>query len=142
MPLAYVLSTALVPEWRGKPSRTQWPDRALAGTFSQAWMKETHAPLRIVASDGWLGGLIAMRLEPRASIFIDGNPRHAPWITKDRLAREGALVVWQTSATDSPPPALSLPGMRMMGVKTFSWPREPGTKPLRIGWAILPPARP
>ena len=142
MPLAYVLSTALVPEWRGKPSRTQWPDRALAETFSAAWMAQTHAPLRIVESDGWLGGLIAMRLEPRASIFIDGNPRHAPWITRGRLAREGALVVWQTSKTDSPPPALSLPGMRMMGVKTFPWPREPKTKPLRIGWAILPPARP
>jgi hypothetical protein len=141
MPLAYVLATSLVPEWREKPSRTQWPDRALAGTFAEAWSDETHQPLDIVASDGWLGGLIAMRLQPSASLFIDGDVRHAPWITPARLAREGALVVWQTGRTDSPPPGLTLPGMRIMGVKNFTWPREPKAKPLRIGWGILLPSK-
>jgi hypothetical protein len=142
MPLAYVLSTAWVPEWRGKPSRTQWPDRAMAQEFSTDWTNATHRPLDIVAGDGWLGGLIAMRLAPRASIYIDGDPRHAPWITPEKLAREGALVVWQTHANDSPPATLNLPGMRIMGVKTFTWPREPRAKPLRIGWGILPPSEP
>jgi 4-amino-4-deoxy-L-arabinose transferase-like glycosyltransferase len=142
MPLAYVLSTAWVPEWRGKPSRTQWPDRAMAQEFSADWTNATHRPLGIVAGDGWLGGLIAMRLAPRASIYIDGDPRHAPWITPEKLAREGALVVWQTHANDSPPATLNLPGMRIMGVKTFTWPREPRAKPLRIGWGILPPSEP
>jgi len=135
-----VLSTALVPEWRGKASRTQWPDRAMAQTFAAAWEQQTHRPLSIVASDGWLGGLIAMRLQPRASIYIDGDPRHAPWIAPQRLAREGALVVWQTHTNDSPPATLNLPGMRIMGVKTFAWPREPRAKPLRLGWGILPPS--
>jgi len=140
MPFAYVLSTDLGPAWSGgKPSRTQWPDRAMAQAFSAAWTNETHRPLSIVASDGWLGGLIAMRTEPRSSIFIDADPRHAPWITSQRLTREGALVVWQTHANDSPPATLNLPGMRMMGVKTFTWPREPRRAPLRIGWAILVP---
>jgi 4-amino-4-deoxy-L-arabinose transferase-like glycosyltransferase len=142
MPFAYVLSTDLAPAWRGKPSRTQWPDRALAETFSAAWTHEVHRPLTIVAGDGWLGGLIAMRTLPRASIFIDADPRHAPWITRARLAREGALVVWQTHANDSPPATLNLPGMRIMGVKTFTWPREPRAKPLRVGWAILAPLDP
>jgi 4-amino-4-deoxy-L-arabinose transferase-like glycosyltransferase len=139
MPLAYVLSTDLVPAWRGKPSRTQWPDRVMAQSFSSAWTNETHRPLTIVAGDGWLGGLIAMRTAPRASIFIDGDPRHAPWITPQRLAREGALVVWQTHTNDSPPATLNLPGMRIMGVKTFTWPRELHAKPLTVGWGILAP---
>src|SRR5580698_8298889 len=37
MPFAYVVATALGPEWRSKPSRTEWPDRALAETFSASW---------------------------------------------------------------------------------------------------------
>ncbi len=139
LPLAYVLSTAIGPEWRGKPSRTEWPDRALAQTFSASWQSAVHRPLDIVAGDGWLAGLIALRVQPRASVFIDADPRHAPWITKARLAREGALVVWQTGGTDSPPAALALPGLRVMGVKTFSWPREPSAKPLRVGWGIVAP---
>jgi len=140
LPLAYVLSTAWVPEWRGKPSRTQWPDRAMAQTFASAWEEATHTPLRIVASDGWTGGLIALRAPGRPSIFIDCDPRHAPWITPARLSREGALVVWQTRTNDSPPATFNLPGMRIMGVKTFAWPREPRAKPLRLGWGIIPPS--
>ena len=139
LPFAYALSTAIVPEWRGKPSRTEWPDRALAETFSTAWQGSVHRPLDIVAGDGWLAGLIALRARPRASVFIDADPRHAPWITKARLAREGALVVWQTDGTDSPPAGLSLLGLRIMGVKTFSWPREPSARPLRVGWGIVAP---
>lgn len=137
LPVAYALSTAIVPEWRGKPARTEWPDRALARTFWQAWSAETHRPLSIVASDGWLGGLIAMRLSPRPSVFIDGDRRHAPWITPERLAREGALVVWQ--GADAPPAALDLPGIKVMGAKSFAWPREPNAAPLRIGWGIVAP---
>jgi len=73
-------------------------------------------------------------------VFVDADTHHAPWITPARLAREGALVVWQIGRSDSPPPGLCLPGLRIMGVKTFAWPREPRTKPLRIGWGILAPA--
>lgn len=139
MPVAYVISTSIAPEWRGKPSRTEWPDRAMAATFSAAWAADTHRPLKIIAADGWLGGLIAMRLSPRPSILIDGDFRHAPWIDGMRLRREGALVVWQAHGTDSPPPELDLPGMKRMGVKMFSWPRAPAVKPLRVGWAVLAP---
>jgi len=143
MPFAYVVSTELAPDWRGgKPSRTQWPDRAMAATFSQAWQDATHTQLKIVASDGWLGGLIAMRTEPRASVFIDGDRRHAPWITPQRLAREGALVVWQTHGDESPPATLNLPGLRIMGVKTFAFPRQKRGKPLEVGWGIVAPTAP
>lgn len=140
LPFAYVLSTSLVPEWRNKASRTQWPDRAMAADFADAWATRTHRPLAIVASGGWLGGLIAMRLEPRASVFTDGNMRHAPWIDRARLQREGALVVWQTGVGDSPPASLALPGLKVMGVKSFAWPCEPRARPLRVGWGIVAPA--
>ena len=139
MPLAYVISTDWGPEWRNKPSRTQWPDRALSAAFSDAWKDGVHRPLDIVAGDGWLAGLIALRAEPQPSVFIDGDMKKSPWITKSRLAREGALVVWQTGKSDSPPAGLALPGLRIMGVKTFSWPREPNAKPLRIGWGVIAP---
>ena len=142
LPFAYVVATALGPAWQGKPSRTEWPDRAMAETFDTAWQANVHRPLSIVAGDGWLAGLIATRSTPRASVFIDADRHHAPWITPARLAREGALVVWQTGKNDSPPAALALPGLRIMGVKTFAWPREPSVKPLRIGWGIVPPASP
>ena len=113
--------------------------RARANPLAGAWTAQTGSPVRIVAGDGWLGGLIAMRLTPRASVFTDADPHHAPWITPPRLSRDGALVVWQVRGSVAPPPGLALKGLEIEGVKSFAWPDEPNAAPLRIGWGIVRP---
>ncbi len=138
LPCCYVLANAIGPAFLGKPSRVQWPDRALASAFAKAFRSRTGRPLRIVAGDGWLAGLIAMRDPARPSVFTDGSMSEAPWITPERLEREGALVVWQA---DRPMPAglHKLPNLKVIGTQTFAWPDEPKLPPLKIGWGIVPP---
>ncbi len=134
----YVLAKEVVPAHENRPSRTQWPDRAMAETFSAAFRQATHRPLRIVAADGWIGGLVAMRTNPRPSVWIDGSTAKAPWITQKALQRDGALVLWRAKKGTSPPPDLaSLPGLTIMGTKRFPWPRSPGATPLEIGFGII-----
>jgi len=137
-PFCYVVANTLGPELLGKPSRTQWPDRALAAAFAAEFQNRTGQPLHIVAGDGWLAGLIAMRDPARPSVFTDGNMKEAPWITPDRLRRQGAIVVWQA---DRPMPAglRRLPDVKVIGTKTFAWPDEPKLPPLAIGWGIVRP---
>jgi hypothetical protein len=136
----YALANAFVPQFENRPSRIQWPDRTLAGTSASIWQAQTHRPLRIVASDGWLGGLIAMRADPRPSVWIDASYAKSPWITPEAVARDGALVVWRMKNGTSPPPALAqLPGLRFVGVKSFAWPETPGAPPLRIGFGVIAP---
>ena len=137
LPLAYVLATSIVPALQGRPSRTEWPDRALAKTFDDAYLGETGKPLRIVAADGWLGGLIAMRDPSRPSVYTDGNMQESPWITPARLAREGALVIWRADRP-VPPRLRALPGLKVIGTKTFAWPGIPAAKSLAVGWGIVP----
>lgn len=139
LPFSYVLATSWGPEWEGVPTRTEWPDREMARTFSTEWEAHVHAPLKIVAGNGWLAGLIAMRMTPRPSVFINASFRKSPWITKARLKHEGALIVWRIRKATSPPSDLDLKGLHVMGQKTFAWPREPSTPPLKVGWGILPP---
>jgi hypothetical protein len=135
---AYILAKEVVPALENKPSRTQWPDRALAQTFSRTFRELTHQPLRIVAADGWIGGLVAMRTDPRPSVWIDGSQEKSPWITPAAIAQDGALVLWRADKRNEPPPALaSLPGLEIMGFKRFSWPRTPGAVPLQIGYGII-----
>src|SRR5205814_941922 len=81
----FALANVLVPELENRPSRLQWPDREMARDFEAIWRAEVHKPLRIVASDGWLGGLVAMRSNPRPSVWIDADYRKAPWITPDAV---------------------------------------------------------
>ncbi|HEY1614984.1 MAG TPA: glycosyltransferase family 39 protein [Rhizomicrobium sp.] len=137
---SYVVFKEIGPDLENRPPRTQWPDRAMAAQFADAFEQTTHRPLRIVAADGWIGGLVAMRLEPRASVWIDASGAKAPWVTPDAVRRDGVLVLWRAGADDAPPPTLSgLPGLKTMGTKTFSWPKTPGAAPLRIGYGIVPP---
>lgn len=136
----YALANAFVPQLENRPSRIQWPDRELAQTFTTIWQTETHRPLRIVAADGWLGGLIAMRADPRPSVWIDASYAKAPWITTQAVARDGALIVWRVKDGPQPPAAYQhLPGLEILGVKSFAWPRTPKALPLRIGYGIVMP---
>jgi 4-amino-4-deoxy-L-arabinose transferase-like glycosyltransferase len=141
LPVAYVLATSIIPAMQGRPSRTQWPDRAMATYFDHAFGRETGRPLRIVAADGWLGGLIAMRDPLRPSVFTDGNMQEGPWITPGRLAREGALVLWR-GEKPVPPHLLALQGLKVIGSETFVWPGNTKAKPLVIGWGIVPAQAP
>jgi hypothetical protein len=138
LPFFYVIANALAPMALGKPSRTQWPDRGMAAAFAHDFQSATGAPLKIVAGDGWLAGLIAMRDPSRPSVFTDASMAEAPWITPPRQARQGALVVW---LVPRPMPAAfaRLPGLKLMGTKRFAWPCEPKAPPLEIGWAVVPP---
>lgn len=141
LPLCYVLATSWGPELEGFPSRTEWPDRAMANAFSKEWKAHVNSSLDIIAGNAWLAGLIAMRLHQQPSVFIDASYYKSPWITPQRLQREGALVVWQIRKTAAPPERLNLKGLRVMGEKDFPWPRQPTSSPLRVGWGIVPPNR-
>jgi len=137
----YALANAIVPQIESKPSRIEWPARELSRSFAAIWHDRTHRPLGIVAGDSWLAGLVAMNVAQRPSVWIDASFIKSPWLTPAQVRREGALVLWRVQEQQAAPPAplASLPGVRVMGVTTFVWPRTPGAPPLRIGYGIVPP---
>jgi 4-amino-4-deoxy-L-arabinose transferase-like glycosyltransferase len=144
MPLIYWFTTSYGPEQRGHIARSAWPDKPMARSFDQQYQMLTGQPVQIVAGDGWLAGLVAMRSNPRASVFTDGDMKQAPWITPQRLSKEGALVVWRIEKGDgAPPPGLSgLPHFKEEGIMQFSWPRARKAPMLTVGWGIVPPQGP
>ena len=140
MPALYWFTTSYGPEQRGHVARSAWPDKPMARSFDQQYQILTGQPVQIVAGDGWLAGLIAMRSSPRASVFTDGDMKQAPWITPQRLAQQGALVVWRIEKGDgAPPPGLAgLPHFKNEGIMQFSWPRARKAPMLTVGWGIVP----
>jgi 4-amino-4-deoxy-L-arabinose transferase-like glycosyltransferase len=141
MPLIYWFTTSYGPEQRGHVARSAWPDKPMARGFDQQYLMLTGQPVQIVAGDGWLAGLIAMRSSPRASVFTDGDMKQAPWITPARLAQQGALVVWriEKGGDGVPPPGLAgLPHFKNEGIMQFSWPRARKAPMLTVGWGIVP----
>lgn len=140
MPLVYWFTTSYGPEQRGHVARSAWPDKPMARSLDAQYQLITGQPVQIVAGDGWLAGLIAMRSVPRASVFTDGDMKEALWITPQRLAQQGALVVWRIEKGDgAPPPSLaSLPHFKNEGIMQFSWPRARKAPMLTVGWGIVP----
>lgn len=136
----YSLKGVVSARYAEKPTRTAWPDLAIAQRMERNWKLATGCELKIITSDGWLGGLVAMRSSSRPSVFLDGDFAKAPWITPGDLTREGSLVIWMSQKEGVVPEAyLGLPGFSYQGIEVFEWPRNNRqAKPLVLEWGVVP----
>jgi hypothetical protein len=90
----------------------------MAARFDHLWQAETGRPLRIVGGDSWVAGAVGWLNPDRPSLFVDLDHHRAPAITRERVQRDGMLVVWTDLSTWLPDPALI--GQFPRGSETFS----------------------
>lgn len=133
-------------QWRKRPSRTDWPQAALAQQAQNTWQHLSTCPLQVVAGNYWLVGLVATAQVPGPSVLIEHDARYSPWVDVARLQAQGALWMWeaQGESTPTPPPPAPLdqlpqdgPGWHA-GTWTLAWPHD-GT-PWRVHWRAYVPA--
>jgi hypothetical protein len=144
-----VSQTVVAPQIK-RASRLSFPGDVLAREAMKTWSLHTHAPLRLVVSDIWLGGnLIAHTGERNLAVLVDGRRFKSPWVRQDALSACGALVLDQLSdghgATEEPDPALQ--AMFKQAVDTGIWelpwdsPAAPGSSPRgMVRWGVILPA--
>lgn len=140
LPGVYAAQTFLSPTVLGHVKRENWPQALIATRMHELWVQATGKPLGIVAGDetNWVAGLIALGCcEKPPSLFTNGDGSLSPWITKERLAREGVLVVWQDQGPSEHLSRLIANAGR--GVARFPIPRAPAAAPIEIHYAIVPP---
>jgi hypothetical protein len=109
----------------------------LARQATAIWHEKTGQPLHIVAGPTWEAGVITAYAPTHPSSFVGADIRKSPWITPDRLAREGALVVWPGTSETPPDDFIKLGPFLATGA--FSLPYYRGTRIAHIGWAIVAP---
>lgn len=118
---------------------TLYPARDLASQLEARWRERTRQPLRIVAGDRWHAGNIAFYAAARPQILFDGDIRLSPWITPERVAREGALLVWHV---DDPVARARLrrlaPGLKPDGLVHADTVLRGGA-PVVLAYRIVPP---
>ncbi len=91
-------------QWRDRPSRTDWPQAALAQAAQDSWQRLSTCPLDVVAGDYWLAGLVASAQVPGPSVLINHDARYSPWVSAQRLHTHGVLWLWE-EGEHPPPPA-------------------------------------
>jgi len=115
-----------------------FPSRALAQELTARYRSATGQPLAIVAGERWVAGGVAFASLDRPLLLIDGNLSISPWITRDSLARSGALVIWYGD-TRAPATAGIFQGRAAEGTVTVPFAGLLRAPTASVHYAIVPP---
>src|SRR4051812_16690410 len=129
-------------------TRAQFPGETLARNGMAAWDAATHAPLRIVVGEVWLGGtMIAYAGRPLA-VLGEGQFFRSPWVQARDLTDCGALVLQDRSVPVAdwfPEVTRLVDGAPVHGEWLLPWAPNRGLRRQeypegrRIAWAVVPP---
>jgi hypothetical protein len=139
VPLGYAAVVMFGPMRAGNPMRVNWPQAEIADRFAGIWARETGRPLRIVTGDSWIAGLVAVAGKDVPSIFTRGDAALAPWITSERVKREGMLIVWDARTKRIPENLRPLVDALPTRTEQFGWKQSKDYGDFTIGYAIVPP---
>jgi 4-amino-4-deoxy-L-arabinose transferase-like glycosyltransferase len=141
VPIAYGLVVVFAPVRQGVHMRVSWPQAEIARRMTAIWTRETGRPLRIVAGSDWIAGLVGVSAPDRPSLLSKGDRALSPWISAERLRREGVLIVWDASRPHIPKALATIVAERIGVIareEHFIWP-GPDSGNLAIGYAIVAP---
>lgn len=136
----YVLSLVDSPD----ESSANFPGQEVAREITQRWHDKYHKPLTYVAGSRWVGGNIGFYSADHPAVFIEWDPRKAPWVDSKKMQNEGAIFVWSITDHESMPAeiAAQYPQLEKTMVLDFEWQRNRHhLSPIKIGIAILPPMK-
>lgn len=141
IPAGYAAYFLAAPGFTGQLKKQNWPQAEISERLSRQWTAATGKPLSIIAGEPWIAGAVGIGKGIEASILTNASLALAPWITPERLRREGALVVWEEQGRRFKPPGIdALVGDRPVAEERFLSRRFPNAPPIVIKYAILPPA--
>ena len=141
MAVGYAVARGPLAHYSGRTARSTFPGPEIALRMQQVWDK--HVPgqtLKVVASDTWFGGNIAVNLEPTAEVFINASYAESPWLSPDSALDCGVLVAYdQTSGTHRSDALLGLHEQaRWKGIESLHWSSEKSPV-IEVVWGIIPP---
>jgi 4-amino-4-deoxy-L-arabinose transferase-like glycosyltransferase len=138
VPTGYVLVLGAGMRWSPNLSRVQWPQAEIARRFGEIWARETAGrPLRIVTGRNWVAGIVGITAPDLPSILNSGNLTRSPWITPERIARQGMLIVWD--GDDKRLPELLVPYRASHPAGTEHFEVRGGRYHIVINYIVVPP---
>jgi 4-amino-4-deoxy-L-arabinose transferase-like glycosyltransferase len=138
IPIAYGVSVAVPLRPSKPPLRVQWPGPEIALRMAGIWDRSTHgAPLKIVAGDNWIAGLVGLRHKDRPHLLSNANILYSPWIGARQLEAEGMLVLWEHEKGPIDLIPYMEPRKHMAGMEKFTSPFS--SQEILIDYLVVPP---
>lgn len=137
LPLAYAIVVGVIPRGTAPPLRQQWPRAEIAERMAGIWTRSTGAPLRIVAGENWIAGLVGLTHKDRPSLLSNGDVKYSPWISQARLEAEGMLVLWDQEKIPLELHPYIVPHLPVAKLERFR--SRTSTREILVGYLIVPP---
>lgn len=137
-PVALGLVVAVGPQFGAKPGRMAYPGPELAHQLEGIWWGQTGRKLAIVAGETWETGVVSAYAPSHPSVFVDGDFAKNPWITRERIVVEGALVLWSGGPQTEMPARLATLGPAGAS-GTLLLPYAYGKRDMSLNWGIIMP---
>ena len=140
MAVGYAVARGPVAQWTGHASRSTYPGPALAAQALQHWREhQPGRPLRVVVSNTWMGGNIAIHAGPDTQVWIDASDLQSPWFAPGTALRCGALVAFSENGRAAPAAAVQAlyDAAPWKGVDPVRWSGPKGPL-IDLHWAVLP----
>lgn len=141
----FIAEMLIAPQFGKLKKRAHFPGKAVATELTAAWNKRYPQPLNYVVGSIWMGGNMAYYSDQHPSILYDADHSRSPWIDNDELLRQGGLIIWNESMDGEKAQYQQLlqryPQAQLQPAREYPWHLDSERAPVRIGWAILPPAK-
>jgi hypothetical protein len=137
--LAFVANYAVLPRIDHRYRAVFFPGGSLGREIGERFEAATGRPLRYVIGTMWDGGNVAHYAPSHPRVLVDGEPERAPWIDLSDLKRRGAVVVWTEGDRDAVPAEFRAVAAGAKVQPPIRLHYRHSSKPLDVGWAILPP---
>ncbi|TAM80834.1 MAG: glycosyltransferase family 39 protein [Candidimonas sp.] len=141
MAVGYATARGPIAYYLGRASRSTFPGAVISAQMNRLWHEHVpNVPLRLVASDTWLGGNIATHISPKTNVFIDADYKKSPWLNPQSALDCGALVAYSETTGGAPRAGLKNLFDRgaWHGVVKVPW-SSARSPTIVINWAIISP---
>ena len=142
LPLAYATSVLRWDLVGRYPPRAAWPQAEIAARFEHIWQQRTGRPLLLLAGDPWYAGMVAVHGSQQALLLNQGDLSISPLIDRQRLQRDGVMLIFGAGPTYPPPQLKWLTADRVDGVEHFTVRSGRRSIDLPIWWTIHAPGLP
>jgi 4-amino-4-deoxy-L-arabinose transferase-like glycosyltransferase len=141
--IGYALARGPLSNMTGRATRATFPGAVISQQLQIEWLQHAGTPLRLVASDTWLGGNIAIHAGPQVDVLIDGDIEKSQWVTQEEASACGMLLAINRSADASdgvPPKVVELmTHANWTGILQLPASKKLDGPQLKIEWGIIAP---
>jgi 4-amino-4-deoxy-L-arabinose transferase-like glycosyltransferase len=141
--IGYALARGPLSNMTGRATRATFPGAIISENLQAEWLAHTGAPLRLVASDTWLGGNIAIHAGSQVDVLIDGDIEKSQWVTPASAASCGMLLAINRSddAADGVPQKVVdlMTHAEWRGILQLPASKKMDGPQLKIEWGIIAP---